>query len=198
MGRAQVQVSINAADPTYDTSMTQEELTTGFANNPDSTLTTEGGWHLAGLTLSNIQNAFAAGYEQALWPDGSGCIQMTELSIDLVYTPVIYIAADHMHNQCRYTVTLAHEQRHVGTDLQVFNDYAPRMQAALTAFVNRLGPQGPFPPGQIQAAQDALLAQVEAAAEPMMEQLIETRRERQAVFDTQSNYLREGALCQGE
>jgi hypothetical protein len=194
-GAPVVDVTLTASDPPLDTSMTHQELTAGFANNPDSSLSTEPGWHLGGLTLSQVEHLLTASYEQALFPDGTACIQMSNVNIDIVYTPVIYVASDYVDNKCRYTVTLAHEQRHVGTDLAVFNDFRPHIQKRLQAYVNRIGPQGPFNQMQLQMVQDALLNEVQRAIEPLFDQLVETRRARQAEFDTQSNYEREGALC---
>lgn len=197
LGTASVDVRLNASEAPLDTSMTHEELTAGFANNPDSTLSTEPGWHLGGLTMSNVEQLFSAHFQQALFPDGTACFALSDVAIDIVYTPVIYVASDYVSNKCRYTVTLAHEQRHVGTDLRVFNDFTPYLQGNLQAYVNRIGTQGPYDQSQLQAAQDALLEQVQQAAQPYMDQLVEARRQRQAGFDTQTNYERESALCQG-
>ncbi|MDI1226664.1 MAG: hypothetical protein PSY14_03145 [bacterium] len=197
-GAPTVDVTISASDAPLDTSMTHQELTAGFANNPDSSLATEPGWHLGGLTLSQIENLFSSNFQQALFPDGTACTQISDVNIDIVYTPVIYVASDYMSNRCRYTVTLAHEQRHVGTDLQVFNDYAPYLKKKIQAYVNQISPQGPFDQSQLQMVQDAMLAEVQRFADPLMEQMIETRRQMQAQFDTQSNYEREGAMCADE
>src|SRR5690242_1954168 len=55
-----VHVQLDPSDPPYDTTMTMDDLTANFANNPDSTLSTESGWHLAGLTLSSVNMRYSA------------------------------------------------------------------------------------------------------------------------------------------
>lgn len=197
MGQASVQVQLTASDPPYDTSMSMNELTSGFANNPDSTLSTEPGWHLGGLTLSNIQTRYSVNFHQQT-SGGTGCVQVSQVVVDIIYTPVIYIASDFLHKQCQYSVTVAHEQRHVGTDLETINDFTPLMRDSIQQYVDSLGPQGPYNRGDLQAVQNNLLDQVIAAAQPIADQLAEVRRERQAAFDTEENYRAENSLCEGE
>lgn len=194
---ATVRVQLVASDPPLDTSMTMNELTATFANNPDSTLSTEPGWHLGGLTLSNVQTSYRAQVTQKQVGPGVGCVWANHVDVDIVYTPIIYIAADYLHKQCQYDLTLAHEERHVATDLQTFNDFTPAMQEQIEGYISRLGAVGPVPVETMDAVQDELLQHIISETRPVADELAEVRRERQAVFDTKENYQRENDMCRG-
>lgn len=191
-------IQMTPQEAPLDTSMSMAELTTGFANNPDSTLSTEPGWHLGGLTLSNIQVSYSAQYLQQQVSQADGCLYIRHVDVNILYSPVIYIATDFLNKQCQYDLTLAHEQRHVGTDLEVINDYIPLFRQKMEQYLASVGPQGPIDMGQMEDTQTAILDQLIADAQPINDELAETRRQRQAAFDTQENYLYENSLCAGQ
>lgn len=193
----EVAVELHASDPTLDTSMTRAELTAGFADNPDSSLATEPGWHIGGLALSNVQVRTGAQFQEVIMSDNSGCFWVHKINFDIVYTPVIFIASDYLHDECRYTLTLAHEQRHVGTDLKTFNDFTPAIQDALRRVGSAYGAMGPYPAAQLQQMAQQVVDHISDQAQPVVEQLTKVRRQRQAQFDTESNYRYESALCEG-
>lgn len=193
-----VEVQLHASDPPLDTSMTRQELTAGFANNPDSSLSTEPGWHIGGLALSDVQMRTGAQFREATFAGGTGCFWIYKINFDIVYNPVIFIASDYLHKKCHYTLTLAHEQRHVGTDLQTFNDYTPAIRRRLQEAAMQFGAQGPYTLAGMRQQEQEMLDAIDAAAQPVLEELVSVRRERQAQFDTQSNYEYESALCQDE
>lgn len=194
---ATVRVQLVASDPPLDTSMTQDELTANFANNPDSTLSTEPGWHLGGLTLSNVQTSYRSQMVQKQINANEGCVWASHVDVDIVYNPIIYIASDFLNKQCQYDLTLAHEERHVATDLQTFNDFTPAMQQQIEGYISRLGAVGPVPVETMDAVQDELLQHIITETKPVTDELADVRRERQAVFDTKENYIRENNMCRG-
>jgi hypothetical protein len=193
-----VSIALAASDAPLDTSMSMDELTAGFANNPDSTLSTESGWHLGGLTLSNIQTSYSAQYVVQHMSQTTGCVSVSHVDVTIIYTPVIYVATDFLDKQCQYDVTYAHEQRHVGTDLEVINDFTPLFEQRMNSYLANLGPQGPFYLNQMKDAQTNILDQLIADSQPISDELARVRRERQAAFDTEDNYRQENALCQGQ
>ena len=198
IGTPTVSIALAASDPPLDTSMSMDELTAGFANNPDSTLSTESGWHLGGLTLSNIQTSYSAQYVVQQMSQEAGCISVSHVDVTIIYTPVIYVATDFLDKQCQYDVTFAHEQRHVGTDLETINDFTPLFEQRMKSYLANLGPQGPFYMNQMKDAQNNILDQLIADSQPISDELARVRRERQAAFDTTENYRQENALCQGQ
>lgn len=193
----EVVVELHASDPPLDASMTHAELTAGFANNPDSSLSTEPGWHIGGLTLSNVQASTSVRFQQLTSSDNTGCFWISRINFDIVYNPVIFVASDYMDDKCRYTLTLAHEERHVGTDLKTFNDYTPAIRKALQSVAAGYGAMGPYRAASLSQRQDAVLEHINAAAQPIIDELYAARQERQARFDTTSNYEYESSLCNG-
>lgn len=196
-----VHVALNASDPPYYTNMTSRDLTKGYADNPDSTLSTDGQWMIGGLTLSDIAGSYSVSFRTET--DNTThltCFSVDEVDVDIVYTPQIFIASDFLspEKKCRYTVTLAHERRHVGLDLETINDYTPQLQQQIADYIGTLGPQGPFDAAHIDGAEQSVTDAINAAAQPVVDQLIELRRQRQASIDTVENYNRETALCPGE
>ncbi len=198
IGPATVDVHLTYTEPPYYTDMSSAELTSGFANNPDSTLTTDGNWMIGGLTLSQLTGQYGVNFRTVTYPGGQVCLGVSEVDMDIVYTPVIYIAKDFLHQQCQYTVTHAHEQKHVATDLETINDFTPQLKQQLRDFVDSLGVQGPMTQEEAQEAQQSITQAVDEAAAPIVQQLIDLRRERQGAIDTIENYKRETALCPGE
>lgn len=197
-GMPEVHVNLNASDPPLDTSMTKADLTATFANNPDSTLSTEPGWSLGGVTHSNLQVSFRSQFKMEPIAPGEGCVYVTKVDVDITYNPVIYIASDFLHNQCQYELTMAHEQRHVAADLETFNDYTPILQQRVQEYIMSLGPQGPYAINQLNEVGNQTSQQIMDDAQPITEELKETRRQRQAVFDTKENYMAENSLCEGQ
>ncbi len=198
IGPATVDVHLTYTEPPYYTDMTSSELTSGFANNPDSTLTTDGNWMIGGLTLSQLTGQYGVNFKTVTYPTGQVCLAVSEVDMDIVYTPVIYIAKDFLRQECQYTVTKAHEQKHVATDLETINDFTPQLKQQLQEFVDSLGVQGPISRDEVEQAQQAITQAVDEAAAPIVQQLIDLRRERQGSIDTIENYKRESALCPGE
>lgn len=192
----EVIVELHANDAPFDTSMTHAELTAGFTNNPDSSLSTEPGWHIGGLTLSNVQVRTGAQFSQLTRSDNSGCFWVNQITFDIFYNPIIFIASDYLHDKCRYTLTVAHEQRHVGTDLKTFNDFTPAIRRALQQVGASYGTMGPYHAATLEQRQEAVLQHIHASARPIVDQLSQVRQERQAQFDTTSNYRYESSLCE--
>ena len=195
MPPATVDIRLTSSEPALITNMTTAEMTRGFANNPDSTLSTEPGWVVGGLTLAPIEGQYSVQMNQERFSDATTCLGVEEVDVDLVYTPEIYIASDYLNRKCQYTVTLAHEQRHVGTDLKTINDFSPEIKRRIQEYVDGLGVVGPMNADEAQQAADTIVQQVRDAASPIVDDLIAERRKRQAVFDTQANYEKEDALC---
>lgn len=193
-----LEIQVVPREAPLDTSMSQDELTAGFANNPDSTLSTEPGWHLGGLTLSNIQTSFATRYLTQQVSQTESCVYVSHVDATVLYSPVIYIATDFLNNQCQYDLTLAHEQRHVGTDMEAINDYMPLFRQRITEYLANLGAVGPIDTGQTESAGEAILQQLMEDLQPVEDALNETRRQRQAAFDTEENYRYESSLCSGQ
>ena len=196
-----VDVQLRASDPPHYTNMTSQELTTGYGNNPDSTLATDGQWMIGGLTLTDIAGEYSVNFvTQTDTTTHLTCLGVREVDVDIVYTPQIFIASDFLgpDKKCRYLVTMAHEQKHVATDLETINDFAPEIRRQLREYAATLEMEGPFNPEDIDGQQQLITQAVEDAASPVIDQLVQVRRARQAAIDTIANYRAETAMCPGE
>ncbi|MDE1152749.1 MAG: hypothetical protein PW788_09455 [Micavibrio sp.] len=198
MGKPEVHVQLNASDPPYYTNMSSADLTAGFSDNPDSTLATDGNWMVGGLTVSDLRGEYTVNFKTLTYEDGTVCMSVSNVDFEIVYTPVIYIASDFLNKTCKYTVTKAHERLHVGTDLETINDFTPQIEDQLHGYVDTLGSMGPFDAASVNGEQTAITNTIQQDAAPILDELIEVRRQRQGKIDTIENYKRETALCPGE
>lgn len=195
----EVDVAFEHVETPYVTNLTSQQLTDNFEFDPDSTISTEKGlWKVAGMNQSRFKSHYKMEYQQ--FEDKRNrrlCFAPKKIVFTLIYENTIYIASDSVQKGCRYSVTKAHEERHVDMDLRVSRQYLARIRTALARGAGRI-PYMPYSEETAKQAVDSFLEPVQAEVDPIMEDMIEERRVRQATIDTPEMYRRDTALCPGQ
>jgi hypothetical protein len=156
-------------------------------------------WAILGLTTGVMQTKYGVGFALSKDPaTQSTCLSVAEVRYEILYTPVVYIAADLLNRNCTHPVVLAHEQSHVAVDLRTIQDYLPTMKQNVENFVRTVGVRGPYAPTTAKAEQDRIGNLVMSASVPIWNQLTWLRRKRQNAIDTVENYKAEQGKCPGE
>lgn len=123
------------------------------------------------------------------------CVWITSAHMNVVYQPVIYIAQEFSQSPCRSRETLAHEQRHVGVDVQTLNDYLPLMRQNLEQAARGQLQPTPFPTYQEQKARQILYDTLASAVKNVWDTMGQVRAQRQAAIDTPAEYARLSKAC---
>lgn len=200
-GNPAVEVRIQQRDKPYNTQYTSQQLTQMFGNDLDSTLSTDGHWMISGVTVlsgggltsrTKAQFSFTPNYKT-----DTACFSVDKVEYEINYSPAIYIASDYKDMGCRYSATLMHEKRHVQQDIKTLTDYKRTIEKAIEKHL--YGKKHPEVTREgIEVAQQRTIKELGEALEPTWMALLELRRKRQAEIDTETNYLRDTALCPGQ
>lgn len=194
-----VQVRIEHQEMPVVTGKTSRELTGEFLLNSDATTSTDGHWMIGGLNHADIGGNYSVQYEQRIHEQaGTACIAPQKVEFEIVYTSTIYMAKDFKPASCSYIATMAHQKRHVATDLRVLEKHIPNIRAALVQAACNIGMRGPFTGDQLPTAREKIAEDIAVAADSAMQAMREERRKRQADIDTYDNYTRDTAACPGQ
>jgi len=191
-----VDVVFEHVEAPYVTNMSSAELEKIFTPDPDSTMATEAGmWTLGGMNKSRFDWHYSVSYQSSLDKKANAyCYAPEKITFKLTYTNTIYIASDALLKGCRFSVTKAHEKRHVNTDIRVSRDYISDIKKALEAGIKSIK-YLPYEKGREQEVLNVFLAPLQEKVNPVLESMKQERRKKQAEIDTRDNYLRDTALC---
>jgi len=194
-----VDVQFEHAEAPYVQNLTSQQLTNDFEYDPDSTIATEKGlWEVAGMNQSRFKWLYKLDYQDFTdKKTGNRCFAPKKITFNLTYENTIYIASDSVQKGCRYSVTKAHEQRHVDMDLRVSRQYLPKIKQAMSRGANGIR-YLVYNKDTAKESVDAFLAPIQAAVDPLLEQMKRERRAKQASIDTPEMYRRDTALCPGQ
>lgn len=194
-----VQVTIVHQEMPVISNKTSRELTGEFMYDADATLSTDGHWMIGGLNRADIGGNYSVQYEQRIHEQaGTACIAPMKIEYEIVYTSTIYMAKDFKPASCRYGATMAHQKRHVATDLRIIEKHIPHIRAALQKAAGDIGIRGPFTGEELPSAREKIAEDIAVAADPAMQALRSERRKRQAEIDTYDDYARDTAACPGQ
>ncbi|MEZ0261568.1 MAG: hypothetical protein ACAH80_11200 [Alphaproteobacteria bacterium] len=198
-GKVDVTVKLENPPPPVSTALTAQQLTDQFGRDPDSTLSTDGKWMMSGMTRSVIDANYRASFAtHTNTQTGATCFAIDKVEYTIIYKPEIYIASDYKNMGCRYSATMMHERNHVKIDVRTITDFLPPLRDKLKAAAEAIGPQGPYPPAQLESEKRRAMASVADTLKPIVEELVALRRTRQATIDTEASYRRDTALCPGQ
>jgi hypothetical protein len=201
-GRVNADVHMDKIDSPYVTTLTARELTQKFSGDLNTTMATDGKWMVSGVTVlgpEGLRTEYSVQFNVlSNRTTRQTCLSIKDVQYTIKYAPVIYIASDYLDKGCRYGATVQHERRHVETDVWTINNYIPQIRNAIAEAAESIGPQAPFPAGEIAQQQERLIKTVAAKIRPAWDALLKTRQTRQAAIDTKQNYLRDTALCPGQ
>lgn len=196
-----VEVYFKPSKPVYIAEAPSRDLTRALAGNPDAAHVKDKNsmWRAVGITEAPVGGGdYSVNYAGRVDAYGNTCLYPSKVTFNLVYKPNVYIAKEVTGLPCMLRVTKLHEQRHVAADHRVIKQYIPKIKMEILWYLRSLGPQGPYPQGQVPQETKRIVKEVVDAVKPMIERLVETRRERQNDIDTLENYRYESSFCPGE
>jgi hypothetical protein len=194
-----VDVQFDHVEAPYVKNLSAQQLTSNFEFDPDSTIATEKGlWQVAGMNQSRFKWQYKLDYQQfADKKSNQLCFAPKKITFYLTYENTIYIASDSVQKGCRYSVTKAHEERHVDMDLRVSRQYLGKIKQAMSRGTNGIR-YLVYSENTAKQSVDAFLAPIQAQVDPVLEQMKQERRQKQATIDTPEMYRRDTALCPGQ
>lgn len=148
-----------------------------------------------GATLSNQISRFDIDQAFETMPDGTVCGRVRGISgrFGFVGTKIL-VASELEQDECLKNEVLAHETRHVETVKAILDDYAPRMEAALTRVAAELNA---VPGSSRWTLRMKIRTAVDAAQNEVMMAANEEHVRRQLALDTPEEYARVDASCGG-
>ncbi|MEN3373186.1 hypothetical protein [Dechloromonas sp. ZS-1] len=148
-----------------------------------------------GLTQANAHVRYRLELRTLPSLDGQGECTSPKLVIHYGFTPItLYISRELLPPQCGYREILAHEERHLAAYRTHADAIEPALRRTLEArFLN--SPITPQPPG---AAQRSLREELQQHWKPYLRQQLADAQAAQQHIDTDSEYRRLNAACQGE
>jgi hypothetical protein len=168
----------------------QYKISTTFSRSRNEIFT------IGGLHISEIAPRYMLEFTLMELPKQQAvCLAPSAVSIVVEYAPRILMAKEYAPGSCKYKVILAHEMRHVGTDIVTLNEFLPQFEKAVTEAVRNMKPMGPMAPGSIDLAKDKMVDTVRAALTAAVEEFDHVRFNRQQLLDTRQEYLRGSHAC---
>lgn len=193
-----ITVTPRTAEIQYDTSMTSEQLGKKKSDTASpyapGTDTATGGLR---EDRPQVRLQVSWGIERhGGQEEGLTCLWYRSVSVSVDLNPKIYIAKDRKFGgkTCREAI-VGHEMKHVAADRKVMNAFARRLGKALEKAVNEAGPMGPYPPGQVEAAQKALQERMSAILDAQQTVMHADMARVQGGIDSLEEYRRVDALC---
>lgn len=148
-----------------------------------------------GLTTGQIDYAYETRFiSKSDMDTGAACFIVKGIDMTVTYKPTVYIATEARGNACRNSV-LAHETRHMNTDVKMAREFLPVIRRKLKAAVLAIGARGPFPKRMLAAEQKRALKDILDKFDPVLAKFQKERIEQQAIHDTPANTKRDMLPC---
>ncbi len=152
--------------------------------------------HPAGLTLGEMVLDMNYDIQSQRGQDGRFCSSITSIQVDFGFRDtVIYIARELPRRSCPYREVLNHEMTHVSVDKKMLKDFAPKIKQFLRTAANNIGTTVNL---AAEDSQLALKAQINDKLSLIAKEVNEVRSLRQAAVDTEEEYERVSASCNGQ
>ncbi len=128
-------------------------------------------------------------------PDGSYCARVQSLSARIGYDPItVYVANEFQKGTCAFQAVLSHEQKHIDVNRALLNEYGPKIQSRLAAFLKT---QGMFIVPNKDYADKLLRERVKKIVSDLTKEMMEENKRRQKLIDTPQEYAKNNTVCQG-
>jgi len=152
-----------------------------------------------GLTSSKIDISADTSFAIASNPIlKKSCITAQEVSVNLVYSPTVYIYRNYRPNSCIYNEVMKHELQHVQVDRNALSAFKEYIKKATEYAIETTKEAKPFNSTLLESKKihisKSISTAVKFATNKMQEQL--TSRQRQ--IDTREEYQRLSEVCPHE
>lgn len=128
--------------------------------------------------------------------DGLACAHIEHLDVSVGYQHVtVSIAREIPQGSCGFNEVMAHEQKHISVNMQILQEYTPRIEAELGDYVRQ---NGNFQETNADYALKLLHEKLQDIIESIMKDMTAENQERQQAVDTPAEYARISAACNGQ
>lgn len=180
---AAVQYFFNFPQPVYHHDLNTQQI---------EALAQGGGenYHVYGLTQANYQlNTHYQVNSSKKWFKGQYTMWVDNLRVEFAYTTVnVYVTSNYKEDSCEYRQTLAHENRHVSINRQVYEKYQKVFQDALAASKGLPLYESPITVGSWDEGKEKIGQMISVVTDPVFDRFKEELGEAQAVIDTPQEY----------
>ena len=155
------------------------------------------GYEVHGLATYDLATELNFKMYKNVFEDGSVCFYPDEIELTIgIQNPVIYISKSLKEKTCAYNVALRHEQTHQQINVEVLEQYLPRIQQVFSDVV-KAHPVAVRPKDDvlIETAQESLKQRYLKALAPVLQQMQETASAEQKKLDRKEHYDYEQTLC---
>ncbi|HYD18953.1 MAG TPA: hypothetical protein VEF76_10785 [Patescibacteria group bacterium] len=189
-----VSLEFTNAPPVISNDKTTRELgaytiSTTFSHSENEIFT------VGGLRVADFAPQYLVTFDLSDAGKNVVCLAPMRVQLTVRYEPRVMIASEHAPGSCRYKLVLDHEIRHINTDIVTFNEFLPRMRAALESSLAEIPPIGPMQQSSIEKAKDLLMDRIKAALVHEVKEFQKTRMLRQQLIDTRQQYMLESRQC---
>lgn len=196
-GPVEINITLNHTPAPENTSLSAKQIDRFFQNNRQTVQGADTGVYVGlthGVFRGHAQMQFDA---RITYNTGAVCVAAKRVDYTITYKPVIYIASELLNIPCRYAMTRTHEQQHVAEFLKTINEYMPAIRHAMQQHFAQARPRPSTTQAGLEAAQQQIGAQLQAAIKPVIAAMKTRNEQRQMALDTPENYRRETSLCPG-
>jgi len=185
-----VDFTTHASDPLYNHNLNVAGIRNLFRTRGQAS----GGPHDRALGITYVETMLSMNASSTLVPHQDGyCIYLNSVTANFGWERLeVFIASELVQGGCAYRAVLDHENQHVGINRDTLKEFAPQIRARLEDVLRDQQPVLMRDNGQ---GTDAILAQIHARMNAILDQFRDTLGRRQATIDTARNYGATSALC---
>lgn len=125
----------------------------------------------------------------------TACVSAEAIHITVTYAAVVYVDSRYPPGSCRYELTLAHEMRHVKTDVDTVNDFLPYIKQLAETTAAQWKNSGDVGESEVATAQKSMARKLSAILEQGTDSLQRARNLRQPLVDSHEEYRRVSNAC---
>lgn len=128
--------------------------------------------------------------------NGQTCSHVQQVNITLGYQDVVvYIGREIQQGTCGFEEVMAHEQKHIDVNMQLLQEYIPRISSELNEFLKSNGAsQDP----NVDQSMNGIKAKLQSIVEGLFKEMEQDNQARQQEVDTPEEYARISSSCNGE
>ncbi len=124
------------------------------------------------------------------------CVRLANVDITFGYSRiVVLIDKKYKEKSCEYKVIKEHEDTHVYLNRQVLTEFAPRIKQKVNEVAASIPPRVEYTKVRAEKALSEMLAKVQEAIKPDMEEFRILQDERNQAIDTKENYRATTNMC---
>jgi hypothetical protein len=129
-------------------------------------------------------------------PSGLACAHVDHVDVTLGYKDVtVFVAYEIPQGSCGFGQVMAHEQKHINVNMQILQEYTPRIEAELSDYLRM---NGVFREQDIDYATAVLKEKLQTIIDSIVMEMSTDNIRRQQNVDTPAEYARVAASCNGQ